>query len=594
MHPQIQQPSQGDCPICGMDLIPLESGQREVPPTQISLTTEAKELARIETSPVVRAFPVHDVRLYGKIGYDETRLKSISARFPARVDRLYADFDGVSVRRGDHLADVYSPDLLSAQRELLAAHRSDPGGRLEQAARTKLRLWDFSETQIQQILQRGEASEHLRIDSPISGTVVLKNIKEGDYVETGDTLFRVADFSKVWVYLEAYESDLPWLRYGQKVRIEAEALPGRSFEGMAAFVSPELDPNSRTARLRVNVENPDGALKPGMFVHARVQARLASAGRVMAPELAGKWISPMHPGIIKDAPGQCDICGMDLVPAEELGYATAGAGSGPPLLVPASAVLLTGRRAVVYLEEPEAPEPTYTGRTIELGPRAGDTYIVEAGLREGERVVTHGAFKIDSALQIEGRPSMMNPASGETAPAGHAAPHADSAGPPQLPGSEGMRAAIDGMLGHYFALQEALAADDLEGARAAAQRLRPALEGAPLASLGSPGQEAYMRETAALTPALEAIAAAESLDSARGKAFETLSSGLERLVRIFGTSGKHDVYLMHCPMVYGTHGADWLQDNPQLANPYWGSQMLRCGETRAQLSSRQNGGSIRN
>jgi Cu(I)/Ag(I) efflux system membrane fusion protein len=200
---------------------------------------------------------------------------------------------------------------------------------------------------------------------------------------------------------------------------------------------------TRTAKVRVNVPNPDGKLKPEMFVRAVVRAQVAADGRVADPELAGKWISPMHPEIIKEGPGACDICGMALVRAEDLGYlAPAADAAALSLLIPASAPLITGKRAVVYVEAPGAERPTFEGREVVLGPRAGDEYIVESGLEEGELVVTSGNFKIDSALQILAKPSMMSPEGG-VGGGGH-----DHAAAPSSPSSSSAASASGAHMGH--------------------------------------------------------------------------------------------------------------------------------------------------
>ena len=238
------------------------------------------------------------------------------------------------------------------------------------------------------------------------------------YVTTGTPIYTVADLSEVWVKLDAYESDLPWIRYGQEVTFSAEAHPGETFKGWISFIDPMLDPKTRTVKVRVNVSNPDGRLKPEMFVRAVVQSQVVREGMVMDPNMAGQWVCPMHPSVVRAEAGTCDICGMDLVTTESLGYVAADEAGQPPLVIPASAPLITGRRAVVYVEKPESEHPTFEGREVVLGPRAGDYYIVESGLSEGQRVVTKGNFKIDSALQIQAKPSMMNPG-GQTMPMHH-------------------------------------------------------------------------------------------------------------------------------------------------------------------------------
>lgn len=409
MHPQIRQSEPGQCPICGMDLIPVDdSGTSDAGPRTLTMSESARALAEVETSRVERKFPEVQVRLVGTLDYDETRLKSLTARFPARIDRLFVNFTGIQVQKGDHLAEIYSPDLLTAQRELLTTAQYDPDGSAARIAREKLRLWDLQPDQIDQIVANGVAQDRFELRAPIGGIVVKKNIREGDYVKTGDPIFSIADLSVLWLPLEAYESDLSWLRYGQKAGFEVESLPGEQFEGRIVFIDPLLDRKTRTVHVRVEIPNPDGRLKPGMFARAVVYSRVAAAGRVIAPELAGKWIGPMHPEIIKDGPGKCDVCGMDLVPVESLGYVTE-TDEPPPLVVPTSAVLRTGRRAVVYVAVPDRDVPTFEGREITLGPRAGDVFLVDEGLNEGDEVVTNGAFKIDSALQIQAKPSMMNP-----------------------------------------------------------------------------------------------------------------------------------------------------------------------------------------
>jgi Cu(I)/Ag(I) efflux system membrane fusion protein len=235
---------------------------------------------------------------------------------------------------------------------------------------------------------------------------------EGMYVNTGTPIYTVADLSQVWVRLDAYESDLPWIRYGQTLTFSTEAYPGEVFKGWISFIAPMLDPRTRTVKVRVNVPNPDGRLKPEMFVHALVTSQIAQGGKVMDPNMAGEWICPMHPSVVKDEKGTCDICGMDLVTTESLGYVAAEAAGPLPLVIPATAPLITGKRAVVYVKQPDTELPMFEGREVVLGPRAGDYYVVVSGLSEGELVVTHGNFKIDSALQIQAKPSMMNPEGG--------------------------------------------------------------------------------------------------------------------------------------------------------------------------------------
>jgi Cu(I)/Ag(I) efflux system membrane fusion protein len=570
MHPQIQQPDQGDCPICGMDLIPVSQNSGDEQPREMSMSKSAMALADIQTSTIEKRYPEARIRLVGKLEYDETRVKSLTARFPARIDKLYVNYKGIEVKPGEHLGLIYSPDLLTAQRELLTAYRNAPDSAITRVARQKLELWDLLPDQIDAILRSGAAQDNFELRAPVGGVVTSLNVREGDYIETGQQLFKIVDLSHLWLKLDAYESDLGWLRYGQTVEFTVEAYPGEFFEGTISFIEPELDPVTRTVRIRVNVDNPDVRLKPGMFAKGIVTSQLAEGGKVFAPELSGKWISPMHPEIVKDQPGSCDVCGMDLVPAEELGFASAST-TEAPLVVPSSAVLQTGKRAVVYIEKPDAESPTYIGREITLGPRAGDFYIVTNGLDEGERVVTQGAFKIDSALQIQAKPSMMNPDGGGAPPSHDHGTHASGAS-----GETAMELSIPvsqalTIIGPYLKLHTDLANDDLVAAKSTLQDLMEVTgHSGPLPDL------------------IHTMLAADSLDSMRKPHFETLSNALIKAVKSEPDAFSSDLYLMHCPMVYGSYGADWIQDSDALLNPYFGDMMLRCGELKEKLTANSN------
>lgn len=433
MHPQIKLPKPGKCPICGMDLIPLETGGGEnLGPRQIRISETAKQLARIQSSPVRRAFAEAGIRMVGKIAYDETKVKYITSWVPGRLDRLYADFTGIRVKKGDHMVYMYSPELLATQEELLQAKKAvdalgktksrilkKTAGETFDAAREKLKLYGLTEDQIKKIETTNKASDHLTINAPIGGIVVHKNAKEGMYVQTGTEIYTIADLSKLWIYFEAYESDLPWLRYGQSVQFTSPSFPGEQFEAIISFIDPVVDPKKRTVKVRAIVDNNDNLLKPNMFVSGLVKSKLDNKGKVIDKNLAGKLMCPMHPEVVKDSPGSCDVCGMPLVKAEELGYSTQTASDvNAPLVIPSTAPMITGKRAVVYVEIPNDDGTVFEGREVELGPRAGDFYVVKSGLEEGERVVINGTFKIDSELQIQAKPSMMSPEGGG-GPVGH-------------------------------------------------------------------------------------------------------------------------------------------------------------------------------
>jgi Cu(I)/Ag(I) efflux system membrane fusion protein len=383
MHPQIRLPEPGQCPICFMDLIPVEEGgeeQTRVSLRQINLPREARRLAEIETAKVQRKNLAVQTRLFGKVAYDESRQGAITAWMGGRIERLYIDTTGAPVRRGQPMASIYSPELLTAQAELIQARKTieeleasglslvkETAKRTEAAAREKLRLLGLSKAQIEQVVERGTPSDNITLYAPMSGIVIKKNVVEGVYVDTGTEIYTIADLSKVWVVLEAFEADLPWIELGQTVRFMVEAIPGRTFEGEVIYVDPVVDAATRTVDVRLAANNDDGRLKPGMFVTAVLRA-------------------------------PADVVKKE---AEE------------PLVIPATAPLVTGKRAVVYVVDPD-DESLYVGREVVLGPKAGDYYVVRSGLEEGETVVTKGNFKIDSAIQIIAKPSMMSPEGGTT------------------------------------------------------------------------------------------------------------------------------------------------------------------------------------
>lgn len=585
MHPQIKLPDPGDCPICGMDLVPMAQGGDDNP-MQLVMSPAAKELAQVEVQVVRRKNVTRPVRMVGKVDYDETAVRTISAWVPGRLDRLYVDYTGVQVNEGDHLVWLYSPDLLTAQEELLSARNrltatqgeaseflAKSNQRAYETARDKLLLWGLTEEQVVEIEERGTAEDHVMLTSPNSGVVIDKLVNEGAYVETGTRIYRIADLNHLWVRLDAYEQDLAWLRYGQDVAFEVEALPGETFHGQVSYIDPMVHENTRTAKVRVNVNNADGRLKPGMFVRAYAQSRLGAGGVVLDRALAGKWVSPMHPEVVKDGPGQCDVCGMDLVPAETLGLVSSSAPTTErPIVVPQSAVLVTGKRAVVYIEVPGSERPTYEGREVTLGPRAGDEYLVLAGLEEGERVVVNGAFRIDSAMQIMAKRSMMS-AQGEQATLGG-------------PAASVFRKSLRPLYDSYFAATEALAADDAGAARDALGAMAEALKGPSAAGLPAQFRTLWREESVALASVLQGVADQEDIELLR-RTFDVVSKSMLAIALEFGHGGDEPIREAFCPMAFDDRGAAWLQRSEQIANPYFGASMLRCGEIRSTLPGAQ-------
>jgi Cu(I)/Ag(I) efflux system membrane fusion protein len=363
MHPQIRKPGPGKCPICGMDLIPLNQNIANIDPNAIHLTKEAAELANVLTSIVTRQKPVKEVRLYGKVQADERLLQSQVAQYSGRIDKLLVNFTGETVKKGQTLALIYSPELVTAQQELLEAAKtkqSQPG--IYEASKEKLQLWKLTESQISAIENSGSVQTKFEVTSTTSGIVTARRVNNGDYVYQGSVLFDIADLSTLWVMFDAYESDLPFLYTGDKLVFTVQAMPGETYSGKIIFIDPVVDPSTRVSKVRVEINNHSGKIKPEMFATGIVQANLSE---------------------FKDK-----------------------------LVIPRSAVLWTGKRSIVYVKQTGTDEPIFKIREIGLGPMLGSSYIVADGLKEGEEIVTQGTFSVDAAAQLEGKPSMMNPSGG--------------------------------------------------------------------------------------------------------------------------------------------------------------------------------------
>lgn len=472
MHPQIRLPKPGKCPICEMPLIlaaAAQTGSGGEPMLQLS--DHALAMASVETSPVTRQELSRELRAVGKIQYSESSLATITARIDGYAERLFIDFTGVDIKAGDHLAEVYSPELIVAQEELLIALKSGTGGQvapLAELAKLKLQRWGLTKDQIAVLVENNTLTDRITLYSPIQGTVIEKSVVQNSAFKAGDALYRIANLDTVWVYLDIYEVDLPWVRYGQRVEISAEALPGRVFDGRVTFVQPIVSEETRTVRVPVHVENKDHALKPGMFVSAVIRSGLASDGRAAPTGVEGKFSCPMHPQVLLDQSGKCPVCEMPLeqIPGLDPAVAAPGGRADPAsqthsaatakyfcamkcegektydkagncpvcgmkltpvpaaapatefglLTVPASAVLDSGTRRIVYVEKSRG---LFEPRVVVLGPRTAEFFPVLTGLAEGERVVTRGGFLIDSQFQITGHPSLFYPGGLMGDPASH-------------------------------------------------------------------------------------------------------------------------------------------------------------------------------
>ncbi len=602
MHPNVQLPESGQCPICFMDLIPLESESGSLQPNQLSMSESAMKLASIETIPAAYGIAKMEIHLSGKVEYDESRIRNITAWVPGRLERMFVDYTGITVNKGDHMMELYSPEVYTAQEELIQARKLVESSSGQSAfgqknvkatlaaSREKLRLMGLLDKQIKKIESSESPTNLITVYSPMTGVVIQKNGVEGAYVKTGTNIYTIADLSRVWVIFDAYESDLPWLAFGQNITFSAEAIPGETFKGHIAFIDPVLDAKTRTVKVRMNVQNPDGLIKPGMFVQGTIQATLDGDGKAINPELANKWICPMHPEVVRDQKGDCEVCGMDLVKSESMGLINTSGQKQENLLIPASAVLKTGNRAIVYVQIP-GTDPTFEGREVVLGSRVGDQYIVKYGLKEGELVVRKGNFKIDSAMQIAAKPSMMNPSGG---PSGMGHNHGGSMPSKQIHTMENYEStapfqkAKSLIIDAYFISQAALVKDDFKESKTALFAMNIVLSATIPKSfdLSEKATEKWNEIRDKLISDTEHAQHWKSIDDIRSS-FKGVSQSMLVLEQFFGHESEESYYEIFCPMAFNNTGASWLSKEKDVNNPYFGAGMLKCGEVKREFDGKK-------
>ncbi|RKU36955.1 hypothetical protein C6496_11365 [Candidatus Poribacteria bacterium] len=320
MHPTVKMSEPGSCPVCKMDLIPIYEG------SGLELTEQQKALIPVRTEPVVFREVSREIRTVGVLDYNETRMAYASTRISGWIEDLHIDFTGIKVREGDELLSIYSPELVTAQEEYLTALKSSEELQnteyaelrrsVEQtlaAAKSKLELYGLTLSQIEDIRNRGEVSTTLPLFAPMAGTVVHMNVSQGQHVNRGMNLYRIADLNSLWIMADVYEYELPWIYMGQAVEITAQSMPGQTFSGKVTYIYPFFDTQTRTQKVQIEVPNPTGRLRPGMYVTLQIKPTLAEIYTQGAISQAS-YRCPMHPWITSEHPTDCEICGMDLEP----------------------------------------------------------------------------------------------------------------------------------------------------------------------------------------------------------------------------------------------------------------------------------------
>lgn len=536
MHPQIRMEKPGKCPICGMELVPLvKNSTSNIDPSAIHFSKEAAQLANVLTSYVTKQKPVKEVRLYGKVQADERLFQSQTAHVPGRIERLFVNYTGETVEKGQILAEIYSPELITAQQELLETvktKQSQP--ELYEASKEKLRQWKLTDDQIAEIESSGVVQNNFEVVSNTSGTVTARRVNTGDHVSQGSILFDIADLSKVWIMFDAYESDLQFLHIGEKLSFTLQSFPGIDFSGKIVFIDPVIDPVTRVAKVRVETGNQSGKLKPEMFATGIVSTTLNEYRNNM--------------------------------------------------VIPKTAVLWTGKRSVVYVKQPGTDEPIFKLRQIGLGPMLGESYVITDGLTEGEEIVTSGTFSVDAAAQLEGKPSMMNPGGGKTSSMpGMDMPGDNSKGiPKKMDVSMDFTMQLNAVFDLYIILKDAFVQSDIKKAKQSAQEVQQALSRVDMKLLTNDDYLQWMDMSGKMDKQIKSIISSDKIEVQR-IAFSGFSDQLYKAIKTFRLMGR-TAYYQFCPMAFNNKGAYWLSESKTILNPYFGKKMIDCGETKETIN----------
>lgn len=523
MHPQIMQLEPGSCPICGMDLIPADAAGEGLSYSQISMTANAMTLAGVETVTVGKggASSGH-VKLSGKVAVNQESDAVQSAYFNGRIERLNINYEGEEVKRGQQLATIYSPELVSAQQELLTAGKlKESQPQLYNAVRNKLKLWKLSESQINQIETSGKVVENFPVYANVSGVVSSIMVEEGDYVKTGSPLVKVVNLNSVWAIFDAYENQLALFKKGQTLEVSTKSYPNEIFQATISFIDPLLNNSSRTLEVRAELDNKKGLLKPGMFVVGEIKA--------------------------------AETMTMDVV------------------TVPESAVLWTGERSVVYVH-PNPGESVFEMREVALGNLSNGSYPVVSGIEAGEEVVAKGTFTVDAAAQLQGKKSMMNKSGGSTM-TGH-----DGHGM-KMDFSNAFETGFNEVMGSYLKLKNALVDSDMDGAKKWASEALQKVQNLKSMEMDKMG----MTHVEKIEEYLSNISEKSSIESQR-KDFVLLSENMILIGnQLKGLDQK--LYVQHCPMADNNKGANWISAEKEIRNPYYGEAMLSCGSIIDSISN---------
>ncbi|WP_053337284.1 efflux RND transporter periplasmic adaptor subunit [Microscilla marina] len=532
MHPQIRQPEPGQCPICGMDLILQKDNNSDDSPYRLVMTQNAVALAGIQTSVINEARPEKEVRLTGKIKMDERQMFTQVSHVKGRIDRLYVNYTGENIVKGQRLASLYAPGLLTAQKELIEAlnyEQTNPA--LVKATRNKLRYLRLTEAQIKRIEKDKKVQTNFDIYADVSGVVIKRKVALGNYVQEGSPMFKVANLNALWVIFDAYESDLAWLKVGEVIKFKVAAYPDQVLDSRITFIDPMINPQTRTANVRAEILNKGLKLKPEMFVEGLVKAHL-----------------PFN---------------------------------NTALIVPKSAVMWTGKRSVVYIKDTKEKVPIFEMREVTLGQPLGNSYIIKEGLKKGEEVVTNGTFAIDAAAQLNNKLSMMNKnieikgqknsAKKERKEGVKITDYSKTTPTP-------FKNQLKELVKAYLSFKDAFVKTDATQINAQATLMSNRLKKVNMGLLKGKAHITWMKHLTQIKTATKAINKAKNVEKQRTH-FEQLSNILIAVVKSFGVN-EITLYKQYCPMAFDNRGAFWLSDKEEIRNPYFGDKMLKCGSIK--------------
>jgi Cu(I)/Ag(I) efflux system membrane fusion protein len=536
MHPQILREAPGDCPICGMDLIPAETRADGLLADQFKLTANAMALANIQSS-IVGSGKAEDnvIQLSGKIAENEATNVVQVSYFSGRIETLAIGFIGEEVFKGQLLATMYSPELYAAQQELITAlSLKDTQPALYKAVRTKLKLWKLSESQINKIEMSGEIQENFPVYATVSGTVSEKLVAEGAAIKKGQPLFKIANLESVWASFDVYENQINRFKKGQEITITTNAAPNNLYKSKVAFIDPVLNTGTRTVTLRAVLPNKEGMFKPGMFVEGQIKVKNSGISEVIT--------------------------------------------------IPSSAILWTGKRSIVYLK-PTLNVPVFEMLEITLGTKNGATYEVLSGLKNGDEIVTNGTFTVDAAAQLQGKKSMMNKKGGAamTGHEGHEAMNGSvnkvaKNNSVRLDVSKEFQQQLNEVLNEYIALKDAFVKEESSNIISQSEKIGGLLSKVDMKLLeNKEAQTFWMSLEKQLRVAVSSILKTTAIKEQRNH-FKQASASLIEALQVFGVNEK--VFITFCPMADSDKGAYWLSKDEKVINPYFGNAMLTCGEVK--------------